>query len=197
MKYEKWYRSDSICVFSYAAIVSAALFASCSGCRDRSGSAGGQSRGSTTSQVAGSAAQFTVDDESSTGSDFKVGVYRISIDPSGFCDRLTDWRGDQQAPIHRFLVLKVRVKNDGKSPASVPEFGLIDDDGATYMRSDLLLKSELKSSLATSNLNPHDVREGLVVFDVEGSRQYTLTIRVSYTSRPIPLVHLVPGDCNF
>jgi len=123
----------------------------------------------------------------------------LEVGPSFWCESVAGYTVKQPAT-HRFLIVKVYVRNDGKRRHELPAIKLIDEDDAVYERTDLAkYKEQLDLGLLGPTLNPHDYIRGRVVFEVAHpkGRRFRLLINEGVFATESTTVKLFPLPCKF
>lgn len=79
-------------------------------------------------------------------------------------------------PTGIFITIPLQIRNIGREPRTIPDFRLVDENGAEYQKYE---KSYLISSTigGLTDLNPSMVKDGILVFDIPGRfRTYRLKV---------------------
>ena len=122
------------------------------------------------------------------GEEFSVGYWTYRCDGATWMSSIPTEYNEVKFPDAAFLVVKLYVRNDDKTPSTLPTaFKLVDEQGREYNKSETQLPESyppfyLKggSFSAFKQLNPGVSATGAVVFDVPKSGKYSLKVSGGY-----------------
>lgn len=123
------------------------------------------------------------------GDTVSVGYMVYGVWKTRWTNQLSDNQYLNKAPNAKFLFVEVTARNDDKKARSIPQFKLIDENGAEYdTTSDAMFLDNMISF--TDELNPSVSKQGYVVFDVPPGRKYKLVLSGGYWSSDTAVVDL-------
>ncbi|MBE0534529.1 MAG: DUF4352 domain-containing protein [Phycisphaerae bacterium] len=125
------------------------------------------------------------------GETVRVEDLSYTVASSRWSSRLTEDDIFDEEPDAMFLFVEMTVKNDGKKPAEIPEFALVDESGYEYAESEYSALAE-GAILSFEKLNPGVTRQGCTVFDVPTGHQYKLQVSGGDWSREAAFIELSP-----
>ena len=140
----------------------------------------------------------TVATKHTIGEEFSVGYWTYRCDGATWMSGIPTEYNELKFPDAAFLVVKLYVRNDDKSPSTLPTaFKLVDEQGREYNKSEAQLPESyppfyLKggSFSAFKQLNPGVSATGAVVFDVPKSGKYSLKVSGGYEVGEYALIDL-------
>ena len=118
-----------------------------------------------------------------------VAGFSYKVLKSEWVETLSARKELDRRPDASFLSILLTVRNDGKTPMTIPSFGLIDEGEAEYesFEKGWLIDNWLGR---LERLNPGVGRSGIIVFDVPQTHRYQLKVHGGLWSQEYALIEL-------